>query len=216
MCKQSAAARQQRASARAADIAPPIAELQADGATSLRQIAAGLNATDIPTARGEGAWTAPQVKRVLKQLVGWPAFAPDSKLGPGVNPRHRRSAGPLYSFPLGRRKGRPQNFLASLRFEFSCSTSPVGGDGAKVHPGRHRHRCARTACRSAPVSCGCDGNDGERTSGLRIGELGEIESAAGERDRLGAGRDRAVRSEEAISEIVMVLAGVLTYRSKGR
>jgi DNA invertase Pin-like site-specific DNA recombinase len=31
---QSAAARQQRASARAADIAPPIAELQADGATS--------------------------------------------------------------------------------------------------------------------------------------------------------------------------------------
>jgi hypothetical protein len=66
---QSAAARQQRASVRAADIAPPIAELQADGATSLRQIAAGLNAKDIPTARGEGAWTAPQVKRVLKQLV---------------------------------------------------------------------------------------------------------------------------------------------------
>jgi hypothetical protein len=35
-------------------------------------------------------------------------------------------------------------------------------------------------------------------AGLRIGELGEIESAAGERDRLGAGRDRAVRSEAAI------------------
>jgi hypothetical protein len=36
---------------------------------SLRQIAAGLRAKDIPTARGEGAWTAPQVKRVLKRLV---------------------------------------------------------------------------------------------------------------------------------------------------
>jgi hypothetical protein len=35
-----------RASARAADIAPTIAELQAAGATSLRQIAAGLNALD--------------------------------------------------------------------------------------------------------------------------------------------------------------------------
>jgi hypothetical protein len=66
---QSAAARQHCASARAADIAPPIAALQADGATSLRQIAAGLRAKDIPTARGEGAWTAPQVKRVLKRLV---------------------------------------------------------------------------------------------------------------------------------------------------
>ena len=66
---QSAAARQQRASARAADIAPPIAELQADGATSLRQIAAGLHAKDIRTARGEGAWIAPQVKRVLKRMV---------------------------------------------------------------------------------------------------------------------------------------------------
>ena len=108
MRKQSAAARQ-RASARAADIAPTITELQADGATSLRQIAAGLNAKDIPipTARGEGAWTAPQVKRVVTRLVRSPAFVPGSELGPGVNPRHRRSAGPLYSFPLGRRKGRP-------------------------------------------------------------------------------------------------------------
>jgi hypothetical protein len=63
---QFAAARQQRASARAADIVPPIAELQADGATSLRQIAAGLIAKDISTARGEGAWTVPQVKRLVR------------------------------------------------------------------------------------------------------------------------------------------------------
>ena len=44
-------------------------ELQADGATSLRQIAAGLNAKDIPTGLGEGAWIAPKVKRVLKRMV---------------------------------------------------------------------------------------------------------------------------------------------------
>jgi hypothetical protein len=44
-------------SARAADIAPTIAELQAAGATSLRQIAADLNAKGIPTTRGEGEWT---------------------------------------------------------------------------------------------------------------------------------------------------------------
>jgi hypothetical protein len=69
MRTKSAAASQQRASASADNIVPPIAELQADGATSLRQIAAGLNAKDIPTARGEGAWTAPRVKRVLKRLV---------------------------------------------------------------------------------------------------------------------------------------------------
>jgi DNA invertase Pin-like site-specific DNA recombinase len=69
MRKQSAAARQQRASAKAAGIAPTIAELQATGATSLRQIAAGLNAQDIPTARGNGEWTASQVKRVLDRLA---------------------------------------------------------------------------------------------------------------------------------------------------
>ena len=51
------------ASARAADLAPVIAELQAAGATSLRAIAAGLNERGIPTARG-GAWNATQVMRV--------------------------------------------------------------------------------------------------------------------------------------------------------
>jgi hypothetical protein len=52
------------ASARAADLAPVIAELQAAGATSLRAIAMGLNERGIPTARG-GAWNATQVMRVL-------------------------------------------------------------------------------------------------------------------------------------------------------
>jgi DNA invertase Pin-like site-specific DNA recombinase len=54
-----------RAAGRAADIAPTIAELQAAGATSLRQIAAGLNERGIPTARGEGQWSAVQVQRVI-------------------------------------------------------------------------------------------------------------------------------------------------------
>jgi DNA invertase Pin-like site-specific DNA recombinase len=60
--------RQRRAVARAADIAPSIRELQASGAESLRDIAAGLNAAGIPTAKGRGLWSAVQVARVLDRL----------------------------------------------------------------------------------------------------------------------------------------------------
>jgi DNA invertase Pin-like site-specific DNA recombinase len=70
MQKASTAALQKRADARAADIAPVIAELQAAGATSLRAIAAGLNERGIPTARGEGQWSSPQVMRVLERIDG--------------------------------------------------------------------------------------------------------------------------------------------------
>jgi DNA invertase Pin-like site-specific DNA recombinase len=59
---------QGRANARAADIAPVIAQLQAAGATSLRDIAAGLNDQGIPTARGAGEWSAVQVARVLERI----------------------------------------------------------------------------------------------------------------------------------------------------
>jgi DNA invertase Pin-like site-specific DNA recombinase len=62
------AAVQERADNRAADIAPTIAQLQAGGATSLRAIAAALNERGIPTARGGGAWSAVQVKRVLERI----------------------------------------------------------------------------------------------------------------------------------------------------
>jgi len=55
------------ADARAADVAPVIAELQAAGAESLRAIAAGLNARGIPTARGAGQWSAVQVARVMER-----------------------------------------------------------------------------------------------------------------------------------------------------
>ena len=60
--------RQERAAQRAADVAPIIAKLQAAGATSLYAIAAGLNARNIPTARGQGEWSAVQVMRVLERL----------------------------------------------------------------------------------------------------------------------------------------------------
>jgi DNA invertase Pin-like site-specific DNA recombinase len=55
-----------RAEERAGDLAPVIAAVRADGAVSLRQIAAALNARGIPAARG-GAWSAAQVRRVQVQ-----------------------------------------------------------------------------------------------------------------------------------------------------
>ena len=62
------AALQQRADARAADIGPTIKALQAAGATSLRAIAKGLNTQGIPTARGNGRWSAVQVQRTLARI----------------------------------------------------------------------------------------------------------------------------------------------------
>jgi DNA invertase Pin-like site-specific DNA recombinase len=57
------AARTAKAIARAADIAPIVADIRASGASSLREIAAELNSRGIPTARG-GQWQAVQVQRV--------------------------------------------------------------------------------------------------------------------------------------------------------
>jgi DNA invertase Pin-like site-specific DNA recombinase len=56
------------AATRAADLAPTIAELRASCVTSLRRLAAALNARGIPTARGNGVWSPVQVKRVLERL----------------------------------------------------------------------------------------------------------------------------------------------------
>jgi DNA invertase Pin-like site-specific DNA recombinase len=64
----SRAALQKRADARAADIGPTVKALQAAGKTSLRAIADGLNEQGIPTARGQGKWSAVQVKRVVDRL----------------------------------------------------------------------------------------------------------------------------------------------------
>ena len=54
----------QRAEERTLDLAPVIAAVRAEGAVSLRQIAAALNVRGIPAARG-GAWSAAQIQRVL-------------------------------------------------------------------------------------------------------------------------------------------------------
>jgi DNA invertase Pin-like site-specific DNA recombinase len=61
------AALQSHADARAAEIAPIIRDLQATGAASLRDIANGLNEAGIPTARGQGQWSAVQVKRAMER-----------------------------------------------------------------------------------------------------------------------------------------------------
>jgi DNA invertase Pin-like site-specific DNA recombinase len=65
--KAAADAIQARVASRAADLAPTIATLQAGGATTLRAIAAGLNAQGITTARG-GDWDQTQVRRLLARV----------------------------------------------------------------------------------------------------------------------------------------------------
>jgi hypothetical protein len=61
---------QARADARAAHLAPIIAELRAAGVTSLNRIAAALNRRGVPTPAGNGRWHAMQVSRLLKRLAG--------------------------------------------------------------------------------------------------------------------------------------------------
>jgi DNA invertase Pin-like site-specific DNA recombinase len=61
-------ARQTASQARAADLAPVIAELRAAGVTSLGGLARGLTERGIPTARGRVQWTPVQVSRVLAKL----------------------------------------------------------------------------------------------------------------------------------------------------
>jgi len=62
------AVRKARAVARAADLASALKAVQASGATSLRAIAAELNARGIPTATGAGRWHGAQVRRVPARL----------------------------------------------------------------------------------------------------------------------------------------------------
>lgn len=58
--------RKAAAAARAADLAPIVTEIRAGGASSLREIAAGLNARGIQAASG-GQWSATQVSRLLSR-----------------------------------------------------------------------------------------------------------------------------------------------------
>jgi DNA invertase Pin-like site-specific DNA recombinase len=66
--KAGAVANRMRAIDRAADLAPTIKQIQDGGATTLKGIAAGLDAAGIPTPRGRGDWSPTQVKRTLDAL----------------------------------------------------------------------------------------------------------------------------------------------------
>lgn len=68
MREKAAAVVKARADDRAALLADTLAEIQAGGAASLREIAAALNDRGIPTARG-GQWSAVQVQRVLARAA---------------------------------------------------------------------------------------------------------------------------------------------------
>jgi hypothetical protein len=62
-------ARRKAAGQRAQDLAPILAELRAQGVTSLRKVAASLNARGVPAARG-GKWTPVQVGRLAALRSG--------------------------------------------------------------------------------------------------------------------------------------------------
>ncbi len=61
-------ARAARADARAASLAPVIAELQASGVRSRRGIAAALNERGVRTVAGKEKWQASQVRNLLARL----------------------------------------------------------------------------------------------------------------------------------------------------
>jgi hypothetical protein len=61
--------RQARADARATNLAPLIAALQAAGVTKLQGIAAALNERGVPTPSGHRHWRPMQVAQLLKRLA---------------------------------------------------------------------------------------------------------------------------------------------------
>ena len=63
------AAMAEKASARAKELAPTIADLRAAGVTTLAGIAKGLTARSIPTPRGGSSWREVQVLRVLRRIA---------------------------------------------------------------------------------------------------------------------------------------------------
>ena len=63
-------ARKARAAARAADLAPIVASIRAEGVTSATGLAKALTERGIPTARGGSSWSAVQVQRLLATVDG--------------------------------------------------------------------------------------------------------------------------------------------------
>jgi Recombinase len=66
--REAAMAVSEAATKRAGDLADYVAQLQADGVTSLRGIADALNANDIETPRG-GAWGPSSVRNLLARIA---------------------------------------------------------------------------------------------------------------------------------------------------
>jgi hypothetical protein len=66
-CEKARAAKSAKAAARAVLLGPTIAELRAQGRTSLSAIAAGLNEQAITAPRG-GEWRAEQVRQMLSRI----------------------------------------------------------------------------------------------------------------------------------------------------
>lgn len=62
-------ARQARAAARGADLAPIVAELKAGGVTSLNGLAKALTERGVPATRGGSAWSPSQVSRLLAAMA---------------------------------------------------------------------------------------------------------------------------------------------------
>ena len=62
--RMAAAAKSQKAAARAADLRPIIAEVRAAGVTTLAGIARALAARGVPTPSGRGAWSPATVLRL--------------------------------------------------------------------------------------------------------------------------------------------------------
>jgi hypothetical protein len=62
-------ARRAHAVATAAELAPIITALRAEGITSLNEIAEALNERGVPTPAGSRHWHAIQVSRILKRLA---------------------------------------------------------------------------------------------------------------------------------------------------
>jgi hypothetical protein len=70
----SAAVRRASSAKRNEDLLPVIEDLRAAGWSTPQQIADGLNGRGITAARG-GAWSAVQVRRILKSSIGLKADA---------------------------------------------------------------------------------------------------------------------------------------------
>ena len=86
--KASLAVRRQRAMERAGDLAVVIEELRQQGQTSLRQIAAELNARGITAPRG-GIWQAGQVANMLKRGQAVQPVRPEKILARRYRPKGR-------------------------------------------------------------------------------------------------------------------------------